>query len=190
MTDVFGDKALVQRCRLHKERDVADHLPEAERLWVKRKMRQAWKNPRRHRGRVRPAGAGGAPGPDQPDAAASLREGLAEMFTVTRLGERGTLLATVTSTNPVESMVEIVRHHSRNVKRWQPGDMRLRWAAAGLLEAAKRFRRVKGYRQLPQLAPAIKQATSQDDLQPLSHPPRSISSGARHQVLRPAGHPL
>jgi putative transposase len=85
------------------------------------------------------------------------------MFTVTRLGVRGTLLATVMSTNPVESMIEIVRDHARNVKRWQPGDMRLRWAAAGMLEAAKQFRRVKGYSQLPQLASAIKNATSKTE---------------------------
>ena len=85
------------------------------------------------------------------------------MFTVTRLGVRGTLLATVMSTNPVESMIEIVRNHARNVKRWQLGDMRLRWAAAGMLEAAEQFRRVKGYSQLPQLAAAVKKATSKTE---------------------------
>lgn len=71
------------------------------------------------------------------------------MFTVTRLGVRGTLLATLMSANPVESMIEIVRSHARYVKRWQPGDMRLHWAAPGMLEAEKQFRRVKGYSQLP-----------------------------------------
>jgi len=161
--DVFGARALIQRCRLHKERNLADHLPEGERLWVLRKMRQAWRNP----------------DPDEaerdlrelakqlerinPDAAGSLREGLAEMFTVTRLGVNGTLLRTVSSTNPVESMIEIVRNHARNVKRWQPGDMRLRWAAAGMVEAAGQFRRVKGYSQLPQLAAAVKKATSKTE---------------------------
>lgn len=59
------------------------------------------------------------------------------------------------STNPVESMIEIVRAHARNVKRWQDGDMRLRWAAAGMLAASNQFRRVKGYRQLPNLAHAL-----------------------------------
>ena len=67
------------------------------------------------------------------------------------------------STNPVESMIEIVRNHARNVKRWQLGDMRLRWAAAGMLEAAKQFRRVKGYSQLPQLAAAVKKAIETED---------------------------
>ncbi len=161
--DVFGDKALIQRCRLHKERNVADHLPEAERLWVLRKMRQAWKNPDAAEGERSLRDLAGQLEGINPDAAGSLREGLAEMFTVTRLGVRGTLLATLMSTNPVESMIEIVRDHARNVKRWQPGDMRLRWAAAGMLEAAKQFRRVKGYSQLPQLASAIKKATKKTD---------------------------
>jgi putative transposase len=160
VADVFGDKALIQRCRLHKERNVADHLPEAERLWVLRKMRKAWKNPDAAEGERDLRDLANQLEKINPDAAGSLREGLAEMFTVTRLGVRGTLLATLMSTNPVESMIEIVRNHARNVKRWKPGDMRLRWAAAGMLEAARQFRRVKGYSQLPQLAAAIKNTVS------------------------------
>jgi putative transposase len=71
-------------------------------------------------------------------------------------------LKTVMGTNPVESMIEIVRDQSRNVKRWQPGDMRLRWAAAGMLEASKQFRRVKGYRQLPKLAAELRRTVGAD----------------------------
>lgn len=160
VTDVFGDKAIIQRCRLHKERNLADHLPEAERSWVLRKMRQAWRNPDAAEAERDLRELAGRLDRINPDAAASLREGLSEMFTVTRLGVRGTLLSTVMSTNPVESMIEIVRDHARNVKRWQPGDMRLRWAAAGMQEAAKQFRRVKGFRQLPDLAAALLAATS------------------------------
>lgn len=98
-----------------------------------------------------------------PDAAASLPEGLAETVTVTRLGVTGTLLKTVMSTNPVESMIDIVRAHAHNVKRWQDGDMRLRWAAAGMVAASNQFRRVKGYRQLPQLAAALRHTTDAAD---------------------------
>jgi hypothetical protein len=72
------------------------------------------------------------------------------------------LLKTVMGTNPVESMIEIVRDQSRNVKRWQPGDMRLRWAAAGMLEASTQFRRVKGYRQLPRLAAELSHSVGAD----------------------------
>jgi putative transposase len=162
--DVFGAKALIQRCRLHKERNVMDHLPETERAWVLRKMRQGWANPDADEGVAALEALAAQLDKINPDAAGSLREGLAEMFTVTRLRVTGTLLKTLASTNPVESMIEIVRDHSRNVKRWQPGDMRLRWAAAGMLAAADQFRRVKGYRQLPQLAAAIRSATNPTDM--------------------------
>ena len=91
-----------------------------------------------------------------------MREGLADTVTVNRLGIGGSLLATVESTNPVESMIEIVRWHARRVKHWRDGDMALRWAAAGMLAAEDQFRRVKGYRELPQLARALKDAVADE----------------------------
>ncbi len=90
-----------------------------------------------------------------PGAAASLREGLEETLTVTRLGVRGGLKRTLASTNPCESMIECVRRSSRNVKRWQNGEMCLRWTAAGMLEAERQFRRIIGYQQLAGLAVAV-----------------------------------
>ncbi len=90
-----------------------------------------------------------------PGAAASLREGMAETLTVTRLGIRGSLKRTLQSTNPCESMIEIVRRTSRNVKRWQSGDMCLRWTAAGMLEVERQFRKIIGYRDLATLALAV-----------------------------------
>jgi transposase-like protein len=158
--DVFGDHAVIARCRVHKERNVLDHLPETERPWVRRKLRAAWANPNANEAEAALNALAGQLEKLNPDAAASLREGLAETLTVTRLGVTGSLLKTVMSTNPVESMIEIVRAHARNVKRWQDGDMRLRWAAAGMLEASKQFRRVKGYRQLPALAHALQRTAS------------------------------
>ena len=74
---------------------------------------------------------------------------------MTRLGLTGTLKRTLHSTNPVESMIEIVRTTQRNVKRWRSGEMALRWTAAGMLEAERQFRRVVGYRDLPKLLAAI-----------------------------------
>jgi len=153
--DVFGDQAVIARCRIHKERNVIDHLPEAERPWVRRKLRAAWVNPNAGEAEAALKALAAQLDKVNPDAA-SLREGLAETVTVTRLGVTGALLKTVMSTNPVESMIEIVRAHARNVKHWQPGDMRLRWAAAGMLAASTQFRRVKGYRQLPQLAATLR----------------------------------
>jgi putative transposase len=90
-----------------------------------------------------------------PGASASLREGLEETLTVTRLGVKGALKRTLESTNPCESMIECVRRSSRNVKRWQNGDMCLRWTAAGMLEAERQFRRVIGYLDLAKLAVAV-----------------------------------
>ena len=90
-----------------------------------------------------------------PDAAASLREGLDETLTLMRLGIDGQLAKTLSSTNPCESMIEVVRHTQRNVKRWQDGDMRKRWTAAGMLVAEQQFRRIIGYRDLAKLVIAI-----------------------------------
>jgi putative transposase len=90
-----------------------------------------------------------------PGAAASLREGMEETLTVTRLGVRGALKRTLESTNPCESMIECVRRSSRTVKRWQSGEMALRWTAAGMLEAERQFRRIIGYRDLAKLAVAV-----------------------------------
>jgi hypothetical protein len=125
-----------------------------------RKLRRAWANPDADEATRDLEALARQLEKLNPDAAGSLREGLAEMFTVTRLGVTGALLRTVASTNPVESMIEIVRDHARNVQRWKDGDMRLRWAAAGMLAAAGQFRRVQGYAQLPQLAGALAQVTA------------------------------
>ena len=132
---VFGAKALVQRCRRHKERNVLDHLPEAERPLIQRKLRAAWANPDPDQARAELEALARALAKQRPGAAASLHEGLDATLTVTRLGVTGSLLKTVESTNPVESMIEIMRDHSRRVKRWSSGEMALRWAAAGMLAA-------------------------------------------------------
>ena len=78
-----------------------------------------------------------------------------ETLTLTRLRIRGRLKRTLISTNPIESMIEIVRRTSRNVKRWQSGDMCLRWTAAGMLEAEQQFRKVIGYSDLAKLTIAV-----------------------------------
>jgi putative transposase len=145
----------IQRCRLHKERDVDGYLPERERPWVRTKLRAAFRNPDPKRGLADAEALAALLDKTHPGAAASIREGLAEMFTITRLGLPPTITATFMSTNAVESMIEICRDHSRNVKRWRDGDMALRWAAAGMLEAAKQFRRIKGCKAMPQLRAAL-----------------------------------
>jgi transposase-like protein len=160
--EVFGSQAVIARCRLHKERNILDHLPEAERPWVRRKLRTAWANPEASEAETALTALARQLDKVNPDAAGSLREGLKDTLTVTRLGITGSLLKTVMSTNPMESMIEIVRDHARNVKHWQAGDMRLRWAAAGMLTAHTQFRRVNGYQQLPLLAAALRKTIGAD----------------------------
>lgn len=93
----------------------------------------------------------------------ALREGLDETLTITRLGVTGTLAKTLGTPNPMESTIDIVRVHARNVKRWRDGDMRLRWAAAGMLAAEQQYRRVKGHAQLDAFATALTRHTNTTD---------------------------
>jgi putative transposase len=153
--EVFGDKALIQRCTLHKRRNVADHLPDKEQAWVDAKLVKAFVHPDPDQGLRRVKDLAGLLAKGYPGAAASLLEGLEEMFTVARLGVDGRLAKTLTTSNPVESMISIARTTNRNVTRWRDGQMVLRWTAAGMLNAERSFRRIKGYKQMPQLVDAL-----------------------------------
>jgi transposase-like protein len=160
---VFGDRAPVQRCVRHKERGVLDHLPDRDRPPVKRRLRRAWAESDHHRAREQLHALAAELERSYPGAAASLREGLEETLTLTRLGVRGNLRKTLESTNACESMIEITRRTSRNVKRWRNGDMCLRWTAAGMLEAERQFRRIIGYSDLAKLAVAIEHDLARHD---------------------------
>ena len=131
------------------------HLAERDRPTVKHRLRRAWAEEDHDRALSALQTLAGELEHSHPGAAASLKEGMAETLTVTRLGIRGALKRTLQSTNPCESMIETVRRTSRNVKRWQSGEMCLRWTAAGMLEAEHQFRRVIGYPKLPALAVAV-----------------------------------
>jgi putative transposase len=156
VTAVFGASAAIQRCTVHKRRNVAEHLPETERVWVDAKLVRALSNPDAAAGLRDAKALATALERKHPGAAASLREGLPELFTVARLGITGTLAKTLTSSNPIESMISIARTTNRNVTRWRDGQMVLRWTAAGMLNAQRSFRRVKGYKQMPQLVAALR----------------------------------
>jgi transposase-like protein len=152
----FGTYAVIHRCREHKRRNVLEHLPQAERMFVSRKLNKAWSEPDAKRAEVQLRTLAKQLETKHPGAAGSLLEGLEETLTVTRLGLSGTLLDTFKSTNPIESMISIARDVTGNVKRWKNGKMALRWVAAGLLDAEKRFRKVKGYREMPMLRVALR----------------------------------
>ena len=93
---------------------------------------------------------------EHPGAAASLREGLAETLTVIELGLTGWLRFTLRTTNPIDNLFGSVRRTSKRVKRWRGGRMMLRWCAASVLDASKRFRRIRGHAEMPKLVAALR----------------------------------
>jgi transposase-like protein len=148
------DHPVIARCQLHKIRNVTSKLPEALGRTVAKKMRAAYhKDTLVAQAELEELARQLAK--SHPGAAGSLREGLAETLTVNRLGVPPTLARTLRTTNPIESMIEICRDHSTNVKRWRDGQMALRWCAAGMAEAAKQFRKVNGFLHLPTLRKAL-----------------------------------
>jgi transposase-like protein len=145
---------------VHKPRDIVDHLP--NKAWVDAKLVNAFGHPDPDTG-LRNANAPAAQlDKTYPGAPASLREGLEEMFTVSRLGIDGRLAKTLTTSNPIESMISIARATNRHVTRWRDGQMVLRWTAGRLLNAERSFRRIKGYKQMPQLVEALKRHAHPD----------------------------
>jgi putative transposase len=154
--DVF-DHPVIQRCQLHKLRNVADRLPDALASTVAKRMRRAYHHPDALVAEAELEALARELHRSHPGAAASLREGLAETLTIARLGVPPTLARTLRSTNSIESMIEICRDHAANVKRWQDGQMVLRWIAAGMGEARKQFRRVNGHLHLSALRATLDQ---------------------------------
>jgi putative transposase len=156
ISDVFGERALIQRCRQHKKRNVTEALPDRMRSSVLSAMSQAYatRDPKRARRLLENLARRLEPG--YPSAAASLREGLEETLTVMRLDLPESLERVLSSTNLIENLFSRVREIARRVKRWQGGTMILRWSAAGVLEAEKSFRKIVGFRALPKLVAALR----------------------------------
>jgi putative transposase len=166
----------IARCQLHKSRNVKGYLPDAVARVVERRMRAAYANSDPLAGQGDLEALARELEHQHPGAAGSLREGLAETFTVARLGVPPTLARTLRSTNAVESMIEICRDHSRNVKRWDGGSMALRWCAAGLLEAKKQFRRVNGHLHLRALRTALNEHARVDVTPPIYTPNEEVAA--------------
>jgi putative transposase len=161
VNDVF-DHPVVQRCQLHKLRNVADRLPDHVAVTVTKRMRRAYHHADPLVAQAELEALARELDRSHPGAAGSLREGLAETLTIGRLGVPPTLARTLRSTNSIESMISICRDHASNVKRWRDGQMALRWVAAGMGEAAKQFRRVNGHLHLPALRDALNATVTPD----------------------------
>ena len=155
-----GEAAFLQRCQVHKRRNVIDHLPEEHKPAVKKKLQNAYAMSeyvdakraleRLHRELMEL----------NPSAARSLEEGMEETLTVHRLRVPSQLRRTLASTNVIESAFSIVETVCRNVKRWRAGDHIERWVGSGLLVAERQFRKVQGYREIPALLTALANAVS------------------------------
>ena len=154
--DTFGDVALVQRCQVHKLRNVLDHLPERQRTWVKAILQRAYRSTDVATARRLLLDLARRLETEHPSAAESVREGLDETLTVLGLGLSETLRRSLVTTNAAESLISRTRQVKRNVKRWRGGQMVVRWVAAGVLEAVKGFRRLKGHKAMPQLVAALR----------------------------------
>ena len=154
--DVFGNRALIQRCQEHKKRNVADQLPEAMRPSVRRAMHQAYESSDPARALRLLENLAARLDGEHPGAAASLREGLSETLTVIDLGLTGSLRLTLRTTNPIDNLFGSVRKVSRRVKRWKGGRMMLRWCAGAVLDAETRFRKIRGYAEMPKLVAALR----------------------------------
>ena len=150
-----GALGVVQRCQVHKTRNVLEHLPESERPRLRRALAETYALPDAALAKRRLTQLAAGLGRAHPGAAASLREGLDETLTLQGLGVTGALYRTLRSTNAIENLNGLVGHFIRNVRRWRDGHMLVRWIAAGLHQARRSFRRLRGHADLPALIRAL-----------------------------------
>jgi transposase-like protein len=148
---VFGDRGVVQRCQLHKQRNILGHLPERMHVSVKAILREAWSLRDAKLAKARLERLAASLKANHPGAAASVREGLEETLTLQGLGIEGTLYRKLRTTNAIENLNSGITAYSKNVKRWQGGSMVVRWVSTAIVEAEKKFRRVHGWRDIEKL---------------------------------------
>ena len=153
---IFGEAALVQRCHVHKMRNILEYLSERDRPWVQAIVRRAYQASDVRKAQRLLLDLARRLEHEYPSAAESVREGLEETLTVQGLGLSERLQRSLSTTNAVESLISRTRHVKRNVTRWRGGTMMLRWVAAGVLEAVKGFRRLKGHRDMPTLVAKLR----------------------------------
>ena len=151
----FGKDSLIQRCQIHKARNIMDRLPKELHASTRRVLRQAWELDDAAKAEKLIRNLARRLDQDRPGVSASILEGLDEILTVVRLKLPMELRRSLACTNIAENMMGTIRRVTRNVKRWRNGKMALRWVAAGMIEAAKGFRKLKAHKQLPTLRTAL-----------------------------------
>ena len=147
---------MIQRCPVHKRRNVLGHLPQSARPSIKRALDEAWNATDPARAQRLLENLARSLEQSYPGAAASLLEGLEDTLTLLRLGVRGNLLHSLRSTNAIESLNDKIATYTRRVKRWQGGKMMLRWVGAAVLDARKGFRGVRGLKDMSILVDALR----------------------------------
>ena len=152
---IFGPLAEIQRCQIHKRRNILGHLPDRLHENVKAVLKEAWGLGDAKVAKRRLERLSSSLKADHPGAAASVLEGLDETLTLQRLGVSGTLYKKLRSTNAIENLNSGIVTYSRNVKRWRGGSMAVRWVSAAIVEAEKKFRRVQGWRDIKKLMQAL-----------------------------------
>ena len=153
--NTFGSAAAIQRCQVHKGRNIIERLDVSLHASVKKALRRAWDEDDADRAERLLRNLARRLEHQEPGVSGSILEGLDEILTVIRLGLPRELRRSLACTNIIENALGTVRQVSRNVKRWRNAEMALRWTAAGMIEAQKTFRRLKAYRQLPILRKAL-----------------------------------
>ena len=151
----FGRDAAIQRCQIHKARNIMDRLPKSMHAQVRRVLRQAWERDDAGKAEALLRNFARRLEKDWEGVSASILEGLDEMLTVTRLGLPAELRRSLACTNIIENLMGTVRRVCRNVKYWRSPSMALRWTGAAMQEAVKGFRRLKAHKQLPMLKDAL-----------------------------------
>ena len=152
---MFGSLGVIQRCQIHKQRNILSHLPDGLCESVKTILKEAWGLSDAKVAKRRLENLASSLETDHPGAAASVLEGLNKTLTLQRLGITGTLYKKLRTTNAIENLNSGIATYSRNVKRWQGGSMVVRWVGAAIVEAEKKFRRVQGWRDIEKLVRAL-----------------------------------
>jgi len=174
---VFGRWIRIQRCQVHKLRNVREHLPKSRWPWVREKLRQAWlRSSSAEEAKSRLLHLAASLEVEYPSAAGSIREGIDETLTLNELElPVEALYRTLRSTNPIENLQGRIQGTARRVKRWRSGSMVLRWAVSGMMEAEKSFRRIRGYRYLTHLDLALRNAIREETVSESSDKDRRIA---------------